>query len=136
MNIDEKIKILGLSANRIRCLTKTIVKDCPIDLSDKKYSTSFQIINSDDIVGVYRPIHADDWLNMLDDKYCHKNRNFEKFDYDDFTKLLLNEPIDGFPVVIKYKNKYYIEGNGLHRLTIAKCIGNLTAKVIVKDVSI
>ncbi len=37
----------------------------------------------------------------------------------------------GYPEVVEIDSKYYIAGNGRHRLTIAKCLGGIQALAVV-----
>ena len=131
MDIINKIKILGLSQERVNQLQSMKLKAPVFDINKVKLINTVETINVDDVVGVCRNNTANTWLLMLYDEFCHKNSNFEEFNYSSFKKLLLNEPLDGLPIVYEYQNEYYIGGNGLHRLTIAKCLGGMTAKVAV-----
>lgn len=130
-SLDERIEIIGLSKRRKKALEKIQVKVIEYDAVEN-YKTSIKTINTDKIVGLARPFGDKTWLDVLSNKYCHKNKNFRVFNAETFNEVLLSEQSDGYPTVVKYRNKYYISGNGLHRLTIAKCIGNKRAKVVVE----
>ena len=54
------------------------------------------------------------------------------YDADTFDMVLQCEHSDDYPSVVEYQGGYYISGNGLHRLTIAKCLGNKKARVVVQ----
>lgn len=133
LSLDDKVEILGLNEQRVNELKKTIVEQFPLsNCENKKMSKSLKLIDTDKIVGLARPVWGEtSWLEILDNKYCHKDINFEEFEIDMFDDVLMKVTQDGYPSVIEYKNKYYISGNGLHRLSIAKCIGNKKAKVNV-----
>jgi len=131
--LDERIQIIGLSQKRVEELEKILVKEIPYN-SNIDYEKKLNIIDTDKIVGLARPFWDQTWLDVLSDKYCHKNRDFELFNAENFDDILLCEQVDGYPTVVEFENEYYISGNGLHRLTIAKCIGNKKAKVIVEKV--
>ena len=141
-SLAEKICILNLTNDRISTLKSLSLKELPVDIAPERLKTPWQekIIDVDKVVGAYRPISPTSWLELLDYKYCHKNRNFELFEMygvEAFKKTLLNnssEPTDGYPEVYEYNGEYYIAGNGLHRLTIAKCIGNIRAIAFVKKI--
>jgi hypothetical protein len=47
----------------------------------------------------------------------------------------MSDRTDSLPCVYKVDNQYYIAGDGLHRLTMAKCLGGKQVKVIVKKIS-
>ena len=135
--LTDRISILHLSKERIAELRHIKLKELPFDPDDNSIWT-LKTINVDNIVGVYRPMHAKTWIEMLDYKSCHKNKNFMLFQENglaEFTKFLLNPPSDDLPMVIEYNNEYYIAGEGLHRLTIAKCIGNMKATVAVTKIT-
>jgi len=40
-----------------------------------------------------------------------------------------------YPEAIKKDSKYYIDGNGANRLTLAKCLGNKMAVVAVRNLN-
>ena len=133
LNLDDKINILELSIERVDELKKIKVKELSFHEDTKELINKMQVINVDDVIGLARPVYGDiSWLDILDNKYCHKNRNFDLYNKETFDYVLMNEVQDDYPVVIEYKKKYYIAGNGLHRLTMAKCLGNKKARVIVR----
>lgn len=71
------------------------------------------------------------WTDCLDK--LQKKSNFDKLqDVEQFRNFLLN-PADGseLPRVIEYQGCYYIDENGRHRLTMAKCLGVEKAKAVV-----
>ncbi|MGU3473142.1 hypothetical protein ACLBWT_18590 [Paenibacillus sp. D51F] len=86
-----------------------------------------------DLVGSAKPIHpGPNWYECLKD--CHKMSNFDSSYTLDSYKKVLENPGNDYPVVIKYKGKYYIADGGKHRLTIGKIIGVTQASVIVKEI--
>lgn len=85
-------------------------------------------IHMTDLVGTARPDATNDWVDYLDS--LHKMVNFEH-DPESFHRILMDPPYDNLPEVIKYCRGYYIAGNGKHRLTIGKCVGVATAKVLI-----
>lgn len=127
----QRVKILGISEKRQNELKKMEVKEIP---SVGDYENSVEEINTDNIIGVARAtIWANTWWDMLSPECCHKNNNFKLFNIDTFDKVLLNPDKEDYPSVIETnKEEYYISGNGLHRLTIAKCLGNKKAVVVVE----
>ncbi len=136
-DLEDKIAILNLNENRVSELKRLKLKDLPFDPTDDAIYIK-KTINSDKIVGVYRPLHAETWLGMLDSQYCHKTRNFQEFETKGlaaFKEFLSHPSEEDLPIVIQYNNEYYIAGEGLHRLTIAKCIGNIEATVIVEVIT-
>lgn len=129
--LEEKINILGLSKNRIEYLNSEIVEEIDFD-ENEETSWRYETINVDDVVGTTRMIEKDiTWLGFL--ASLHKMINFNMYNKDTFDELILNKNSGDYPFVVKKCGKYYIEGNGKHRLTIAKCLGNKTAYVLVTD---
>ena len=63
-------------------------------------------------------------MDVLSEKYCYEVGNFTNYNQDTFDIVPMSEQIDGYPSVVEYQGEYYISDNGLHRLTIAKCLGN------------
>ncbi len=138
-SLTEKICILNLTNDRIRALKSLQLKELPSNIDPEKSVAPWQekLIDVDKVVGAYRPISPTSWLDTLDYKYCHKNIDFElfeKYGVKAFEEILLSEPYDGYPEVYEYNGEYYIAGNGLHRLTIAKCIGSMRAVAFVKKI--
>lgn len=131
INLEERIKILGLSDERVQELKSMPVKEI-IYNSDGNYQNTLEIIDTDRIVGLARCFWDNNWLDVLSEKYCHKVRNFTRYDADTFDIVLQCEHSDDYPSVIECQGEYYISGNGLHRLTMAKCLGNRKAKVVVQ----
>lgn len=131
LSIEEKISILGLSEQRVNELKEMPVREISYN-SDTQYQNDLKIINVDEIVGLARPFYDNNWLDVLSDKYCHKVSNFTNFNKDTFDMVLQCEQIDDYPSVVEEQGGYYISVDGLHRLTIAKCLGNKKAKVIVQ----
>lgn len=131
-SLQDKIRILGLSQERINELGQEEVKDFLYD-SDAHYQNTLEVIEVDKIVGIARAIWDYDWLSILE-KYCHKGRNFERYNADNFDSILMCEQVDGYPSVVEKEDGYYISGNGLHRLTIAKCLGNKKAMAVVQRI--
>ncbi len=131
LSIEEKVNKIGLSFERVGFIKHSPVKQLPIDSTD--YKKTIENIDTDKILGTTRNVgvHVLSWYDMLD-KVCHKDYIFRKFDLGRFDDLLLNPRDDDHPVVIENNGAFYIEDNGMHRLSIAKCQGGKKAKVIVK----
>lgn len=128
--LEDKIRILSLSEEQIQLLKEDIVKELDensVDIISNPYHFMLKI---EELVGTTRVIKSEtSWLEYLND--CHKGYIFNIYNEDSFDKVLVTEVTDGFPVVYNLDGQYYIAGNGKHRLTIAKCLGNKTVKVIV-----
>lgn len=129
--LEEKIKILGLSKDRIEYLDSEIVEE--IDFyQNEETSWRYEVISVDDVVGTTRMIEkGTTWLGFL--ASLHKMINFNIYNKGRFDEVILNENSGDYPFVVKKCGKYYIEGNGKHRLTMAKCLGNKKAYVLVTD---
>jgi hypothetical protein len=77
--------------------------------------------------------NAWNWFSQLENLRFVKIKNYSR-SFEEMYKFLNEDSLlqaDDLPIVIKYNNKYFIE-EGLHRLTIAKCIGIREFKVVVK----
>lgn len=131
LSVEQKIEILKLSDERVQELLNMKIEAFPEDL-DATYEEEKKIISVDDVVGFQRVCFVDNWIDALEDKCCHKYRNFMIYDEKSFDEVLLKHPLEDYPEVYEIENKYYIGGGGLHRLTMAKCLGNKKAMVCVK----
>lgn len=134
-SVESKIKILELSEQRVNYLKNNRVKELQL-LPDEREKIPFEqrVINTDYIIGLARPVFGDiSWLDVLD-RYCHHTRNFEIYNKDTFESFLVKQNIDEPMTVIEDDGNYYIDGNGLHRLTIAKCLGNKIAMVYARTI--
>lgn len=93
------------------------------------------IIKLEDLVGVnLRELthNAWSWLEQLEElrfsKIKMQSESYQQmFDYLNEGALKQEEDL---PIVIKHNNKYFID-EGLHRLTISKCIGIEKFKVLI-----
>ncbi|OSX93869.1 hypothetical protein BTJ45_01933 [Bacillus mycoides] len=140
MSLDEKLKILGINP-----LLKSQLASMPYKatfLSDAEFDESkneLKIIDLNDLVGMCRPDadRVENWLEALEalEVLVYKGINFNRYKgKEQFEKFMLNPEswAQWYPVVTLMDDKYYIEGDGKHRLTIAKCLGIKKALVIVK----
>jgi len=123
--LQKKIKILGIEKkekiNKIKKLKYIPFPD--IEYKESRIEEK-QYIRLDKLVGLNRPdAHQfKNWLEVLDS--LHKMRNFNEYNKEKFEKIILEPPlIDNTPQVINFENNYYIDGEGKHRLTMAKCLG-------------
>lgn len=86
--------------------------------------THYDVIPMDMLTGINRQDEIGDWLELL--FKLHKKINFELYiSRDNFISYVknLNEERDDLPHVLHIDDGYVVNGNGKHRLTIAKCIG-------------
>lgn len=129
-NLDDRIKILDLSEKRIEELKKMKVER--IEINDANIRPILQVIELDMLVGLNnRWDKINNWLELLGG--LHKLKNFDIFKKERFNQVLNSQYLtDGLPDVVMYKDKYYISGNGKHRLTIGKCLGEKTATVALR----
>ncbi|HII4495535.1 TPA: hypothetical protein ACY4SO_000446 [Clostridium perfringens] len=134
--LKERIEVLDLSDSRVKELKNEKIKSVDKELiKSDVYRNEIKTINTDEIVGLFdRPCdRVQNWLELLES--LHKRRNFELYDgRNSFESFLINCEEYDLPIVIKINNEYYISGNGKHRLTIAKCLGNIKAKVLIETV--
>ncbi|MCM3005777.1 hypothetical protein [Priestia koreensis] len=137
MDLDEKLKILEIDPLLKSKLASMAYK--AIYLTDDEFDESkneLKVINLIDLVGVCRPDadKVENWLEALD-ILVYKGISFNRYKgREQFEKFMLDPERWGqwYPVVTYIDDKYYIEGDGKHRLTIAKCVGIKEALVIVK----
>lgn len=137
-NLSEKLKVLGIDSNQLFAIENYTYK--PLYLTNEElncinYQTNV-FIDLNLLVGVNRMSSTNygNWLGVLDS--LHKMRNFNIFTKEDFSNIILNPPqYDNPPQVICLDGEYYIDAEGKHRLTIAKCLGFNQAKVNIKQVT-
>lgn len=133
--VEEKIKWLGITEERIEELKKIPVKDYPDSCNPEDYLMTQEIIDVDKVVG-YKSNHAvSNWYDAIGSKVLHKPETLRKYNPDspqDFDKFLISENINDPPSVIEIDGEYYVYGNGTHRLTIAKVLGGKKAWVCVR----
>ncbi len=124
----EKLRIDEVARSRISGMEyKKLWED------DSEYIHSyFKMIELDDLVGINGDTQSNNWIECL--SFLRKQNIFDKFQSkEQFIKYLssCNAECDDLPRVIEHEAKYYVNGNGRHRLTIAKCLNIKEAPVIV-----
>lgn len=120
---EERLKVLQIDLEDQKKIKD--LKFEKIDVDDGQYSNvSFEVIPASEIVGINRQDDAGNWIECL--FILHKQRNFELFSgrekYENFLLSGTKDSID-LPHVIEHGGKYYVAGNGKHRITFAKCLG-------------
>lgn len=132
-SIEKKIEILKLDIVRVEQLTAELCEEFNLTNEYIPESQHFdENFSVDNLCGIiYRGTnHVHNWIEQLDSTtkiYLITEDKINRI--DDVLKNPLNKD---FPPVAMINGKYYIdEGDGKHRLTIAKCIGNKKAKVII-----
>lgn len=119
----DRIKLLDLNdEDVIRIENSKIHK---VDYCDNDYEgIRFEEILLDRLVGINRGDAADNWLEQL--FKLHKQTCFNYIDngfsFADYAQSLNEESYDLPNVIEDGDGKYYINGGGKHRLTIAKCL--------------
>jgi len=132
-NLEDKLKVLKIDENRFFEIKNMVYKSLEQDDLEEKDFKENQIIFLDKLVGMSRwdSYQFKNWIEVLDS--LHKMRNFNIYSEKSFENLIENPPsYDNIPQVIYYDGEFYIDGEGKHRLTIAKCLGIEKAKVGVK----
>ncbi|MCS0539974.1 hypothetical protein NXY55_08180 [Aeromonas veronii] len=133
---EERLKLLSIDNDKQETIKKLLFKKVSYD--DKyKSNTGFKVIKITSLVGINRNERVDDWLELLFD--LHKKNIFNNYkDRDTFINYVLglNSTSEDLPHVLAVGNKYYIDGNGKHRLTIAKCLEIDEFPVFVSKVTI
>jgi len=78
-------------------------------------------ISMDKLLGINRPDNVANWMECFFN--LHKNYMYDRYnDKSSFEKFLLHSS-DDLPIVVKKEGNFYIDGEGKHRLTFAKCLG-------------
>ncbi|WP_346209203.1 hypothetical protein [Aeromonas salmonicida] len=118
----ERLDLLLIDSDKQERIKGLLFEKVNYDDSNRSPSY-FKTIKLADLAGINRTDSVDDWLALL--FKLHKKINFEKYkDQDEFNKYVssLSSGNEDCPHVLEVNNKYYIDGNGKHRLTIAKCL--------------
>lgn len=127
---EDRLHLLGISHIQEHKLTNEVFEQ--VDLNPQANQTGFfKDIQLDDLEGINRDIeqNINSWPKLLG--ALHKQINFDRFKGAQAFEQFLSETGEDSPCVIENDGKYYIHSNGKHRLTIAKCIGIKSLKVIV-----
>ena len=129
MNFEEKKKKLNIPEENVYLLQVPVEE---IDVAIGDYESKLERINSFDIVGSTRNgWEGKTWGDVLD--HCfHKMYWFDNRRIQNINSILLHPLNEDFPVVVEENNKFYIDGDGLHRLVIVKLLGIDNVPVIVK----
>lgn len=132
-NLEDKLKVLKINDKRVSEIKNMVYKPFEQDRLEKKGFKKNQIICLNKLVGMHRwdSYEFNNWIDVLDS--LHKMRNFNIYSEKSFEKIIEKPPeYDNTPQVILYDGEFYIDGEGKHRLTIAKCLGLKKATVDVK----
>lgn len=126
-DIDELLGLDQATKDSISKLEYTEIDDFEMGLKD---IGTPQEINLSLLVGTCRDDRAGSWLELLYKirKKCH----FDRFTSVEMHNKLVNDKSAHLPEVIEIDGKYFIDLNGKHRLTIAKCLNLETAWVLVR----
>ena len=133
--IEEKIERLNLSESRIEVLKKMPVEDFTGSYNSDDYVMSYDVIDVDNLVGFKTAHFVKNWFDALGAEVLHKPLTLEMYDSDHpnkFDEYLIAENKNNPPSVIEIDGKYFVDGDGTHRLTIAKVLGNKKARVVVR----
>ena len=133
--LEEKIERLRLTKERLDILRSMPVEDFSGSYNPDEYERSCEIIDVDKVVGFKVNHCVVNWYEALDSRVLHKPLTFEKFDPENperFDEYLIAENTYDPPSVIEIDGKYFVDGDGTHRLTIAKVLGNKKARVMVR----
>lgn len=130
--LEEKLKILEINKESVSRIKDMIYKPFDENESHVKDFKENQIINLDKLAGLNRwdANQFKDWIDVLNS--LHKMRNFDIYTKSTFENVIMNPLPNNIPQVISFNEEFYIDGEGKHRLTIAKCLGIKQAKVDIK----
>lgn len=94
-------------------------------VADQSKNPKFKIVSMKNVIGINRNESANSWIELL--FKLHKNRIFNLIekDFSSFERYVnsINRDTEDKPVLIEVDDSYYIDDEGKHRLTIAKCLG-------------
>lgn len=122
-DIDDKLQLSTQCKNNLKIMP---YKEIDIFETSEIESVNRQIINLKYLVGACRNTQLTNWLDAL--YKLRKKRHFDLFHSSASHEVFVNRTNwDDIPEVYDFNGEYYIHGNGLHRLTIAKCLGIQTA---------
>jgi len=134
LTLDEKLNILGIDnirGDKVKLLPFNVVD---LELSECKCPREMDI-DLELLCGINRNYEkSTNWMELLDN--LHRPITIEQFKCVPSFESFMRTPPAGLdlPIVIEREGYYYIDGGGKHRLTIAKCLGIKSAKVIIKEV--
>lgn len=129
--LNDKIDLLNLPNARVSELNSIKIEDADFNLEkiSKRY---YKLIDLNDLAGTTRNIKGLTWIEVLGE-FCNKPITIENFIDKENYRIFIEStnPLNDYPEVLKKEGKYYVAGNGLHRLTIAKCLGLERALCVV-----
>lgn len=141
LTLDEKLELLGLDdAGREKLSATPCVMSRTPNIFESQIQTITQTIDLDKLVGwnTGDGRYKANWLECLD--CLKKAENFyQATDKKKFEKFITNigalkKAEIPLPVVIAFEGNYYIDGDGKHRLTIAKALGIKKVPVTVRTI--
>lgn len=103
-------------------------------------SSEVKIIDVSKIVGTFKSSFSSSYndlgLGFMYEAGANKMETVWKYEsLQKYKEFLLEDCVSGLPELMEYKNEYYIDGNGNHRLMLAKLLGISKAKVILKTLN-
>lgn len=128
---EERLELLSIDNEKQENIKNLDFKKIDIDREEYNHIQAKKI-EIKKLQGINRTVESNNWLELLFE--LHKLHNFDKFKASDFIKYIsqLSTECTDLPEVIEYQGEFYIDGNGKHRLTIAKCLGIKHCLVIVR----
>lgn len=119
---EEKLAILGIDEERQAAIEQLEFRRIA-ENEDEFKNRGIRTVHLVDVVGINRDDRVGNWLELL--LALHKQNNFKLFkDRDSHARLLLDRfRQEDLPRLIEVEGRYYVAGNGKHRLTFAKCLG-------------
>lgn len=111
------------------------VSSVPEDYYDSKKEC---IIDLSKVVGTFKGLFEGDNLDLgtVYKKIAHKMNTIDNYEsIAKFKEFLLSDFSGGLPQVVECNGEYYIDGDGNHRLMLAKLLNISEAKVIVQTLT-
>ena len=137
LTLEERLDILGIDKARKDQIKELQYIEVNFDESEYEKNNYKDSILIKDLIGVNRGrLNNDNWLNTLsnldhDQPFLYLK---EGNSFDDFIKMVMELLPDEKIRVLKDSNgKYVINNDGMHRLTIAKCLGIKQISVTVTE---
>ncbi|MCU8208205.1 hypothetical protein M2H09_23230 [Vibrio vulnificus] len=131
LRMREKLRILNVGRIQKKYLKKVLYHE-PVLIRDTSVAPAIKTIDLENLIGINRQEGYLNWVQALGS--LQKGINFDllrKHGLPSFEQFVLNGSTVTLPQVIKKDGKYYVEGDGKHRLTLAKCCGLKRAQVEV-----
>ncbi len=130
LTTSQKLDYLKLPTSEISKIKGETFETTWLEIDESHIGTEITIDISD-LVGINKEDNFESWFDSLET--LKKQDHFTNFSVNSAFEDILTNPnnLAELPRVIAVGDKYYVSGNGRHRLTIAKCLGLRTKSIKV-----